>query len=447
MNKKYLFFALVMVFGASKLPFAANPPGDDALEDLPDLSEPTPGSAEPDPINPQVDPKSSSGSGVQSYQEQYQEKDSLDANLDAFEDAPKSAEAPVPTESEKVERTEAARPRPSPTLYAVEDPGAALDPVEQFGRIPLKPQMSDTNWRKWAGPAIEKNYNIRRGDTLWGISERLFGNPFLWPKVWQLNAVLGNPNIIPKGLEMTFVPGNPNSAPSLAFESLRDTSSNDLPVMLTTQRATLMDELEGIIRAQNGKSRPPFKYFLLSRKPEVFAKVRPFPEAERIYYGEGDSFRADCEDGDYSIIRILPRSGKNGAGHRVRWLGSARVHDEVARVGHAYFEIEKGDLLVKTNFLISPLALHEEKIQESDTGFIPLEEGQEKYSAEMRMVGARFDSLESGPRPGAIVEVKRGHEAIARLLLVNRDRNFGTFWVIENKKEINIDNDRLGARD
>ncbi|RPJ04534.1 MAG: LysM peptidoglycan-binding domain-containing protein [Deltaproteobacteria bacterium] len=44
-------------------------------------------------------------------------------------------------------------------------------------------------------------YTIKRGDTLWDISERFLKDPFLWPKLWQRNPYITNPHWI--------YPGNP----------------------------------------------------------------------------------------------------------------------------------------------------------------------------------------------------------------------------------------------
>ncbi len=40
---------------------------------------------------------------------------------------------------------------------------------------------------------------VRKGDTLWGISEDYYGNPWAWPKVWSLNPQIENPHWIYPG--------------------------------------------------------------------------------------------------------------------------------------------------------------------------------------------------------------------------------------------------------
>jgi len=44
-------------------------------------------------------------------------------------------------------------------------------------------------------------YTIKKGDTLWDISEKFLKDPFLWPKLWQRNPYITNPHWI--------YPGNP----------------------------------------------------------------------------------------------------------------------------------------------------------------------------------------------------------------------------------------------
>ncbi len=42
-------------------------------------------------------------------------------------------------------------------------------------------------------------HTVRRGDTLWDISQRYFSNAYLWPRLWGLNAQIQNPHWIYPG--------------------------------------------------------------------------------------------------------------------------------------------------------------------------------------------------------------------------------------------------------
>lgn len=43
---------------------------------------------------------------------------------------------------------------------------------------------------------IPEAYIIKKRDTLWDISEKIFKDPFLWPYIWQSNNYINNPDLI-----------------------------------------------------------------------------------------------------------------------------------------------------------------------------------------------------------------------------------------------------------
>ncbi len=64
-------------------------------------------------------------------------------------------------------------------------------------------------------PAIPKGqeqasetYTVRRGDTLWDLSQRFLGNPWYWPKVWSYNPEIENPHWIYPGNIVRFYAGS-----------------------------------------------------------------------------------------------------------------------------------------------------------------------------------------------------------------------------------------------
>lgn len=54
--------------------------------------------------------------------------------------------------------------------------------------------------------APEGPYVVKKGDTLWGISQDLLQDPLLWPRLWETNNFITNPNLIYPGDQLT-VPG------------------------------------------------------------------------------------------------------------------------------------------------------------------------------------------------------------------------------------------------
>jgi len=45
-------------------------------------------------------------------------------------------------------------------------------------------------------PGHPDTYVVRRGDTLWGISNKFLKRPWQWPEVWQANGQIRNPHLI-----------------------------------------------------------------------------------------------------------------------------------------------------------------------------------------------------------------------------------------------------------
>ena len=70
-------------------------------------------------------------------------------------------------------------------------------------------------------PAVESHV-VEPGDTLWDITARVFGDPFLWPKVWSYNPEITNPNWIYPGDIIRFYPSTeplPSSPEGLEIAS------------------------------------------------------------------------------------------------------------------------------------------------------------------------------------------------------------------------------------
>jgi hypothetical protein len=51
----------------------------------------------------------------------------------------------------------------------------------------------------FSGEVIPDSHVVRRGDTLWGICDYYYKNPYQWPRVWSYNAQIRNPNWIYPG--------------------------------------------------------------------------------------------------------------------------------------------------------------------------------------------------------------------------------------------------------
>jgi hypothetical protein len=58
----------------------------------------------------------------------------------------------------------------------------------------------------WAQP---QTHVVQKGDTLWDICEKYYGDPNLWPKLWQMNPFITNPHLLKPGDLVTLLEGIP----------------------------------------------------------------------------------------------------------------------------------------------------------------------------------------------------------------------------------------------
>lgn len=59
-------------------------------------------------------------------------------------------------------------------------------------------------------------YTIKKGDTLWGISQRFLSDPYYWPNLWANNPFVGNPHLIYPGQKIAIIDGRIQILPAEA---------------------------------------------------------------------------------------------------------------------------------------------------------------------------------------------------------------------------------------
>lgn len=100
----------------------------------------------------------------------------------------------------------------------------ALDDISKGDTFDLnKPSASDivvrggsNNVHVGEGSFVPELHTVRRGDTLWEITQRYYTNPYLWPRLWALNGQIQNPHWIYPGDRVRLrEPGAPGGRSSL----------------------------------------------------------------------------------------------------------------------------------------------------------------------------------------------------------------------------------------
>ncbi len=101
----------------------------------------------------------------------------------------------------------------------VDDPDDAIE--RSFHNNYMRYNSEPTSIEAWSTATFgrsEEIYIVQKGDTLWSISETLFGDSLFWPKIWALNRQgIVNPHFITPGMKVRFFPGSPDYVPTLSL--------------------------------------------------------------------------------------------------------------------------------------------------------------------------------------------------------------------------------------
>ncbi len=82
--------------------------------------------------------------------------------------------------------------------------------------------------------AHPRQYTVKKGDTLWGISNLFLQDPWYWPEIWQKNNQITNPHLIFPGnvLTLVYVNGQPQILVNAEQHKTiqKDSAAGGLPV-------------------------------------------------------------------------------------------------------------------------------------------------------------------------------------------------------------------------
>lgn len=243
--------------------------------------------------------------------------------------------APEGGQTSVVEVVPVAPPAPPPLTYPVPvDPNAHL-PSSSRARTDIN-DGDDFDFRRGTepapvvrgdpnAPAITPRsaearsglYVVQQGDTLSGISQRVFGQPWLWPKLWSYNPQIQNPHWIYPGDQLrlsrhaiagpfkesvTLGAGSGGQPPQLEPETVR-----------LQYLAYIDDPHRGVVGQVVGAKKP---VQLMAQGNEIYFEVKPERQV-----GEGQEFSI------FRPVRDPPRvkGSRKPPGKVVAILGTVRV--------------------------------------------------------------------------------------------------------------------------
>lgn len=192
-------------------------------------------------------------------------------------------------------------------------------------------------------------YVIKKGDTLWGISERFLKDPKYWPNLWSKNPEVTNPHLVYPGQTVRFVDGRMEIVPAEEAEGAKAAAVKPE----VEQPAQVAEEKTFTVRGNEGR--------LIEKEMPLSGRIIA-GQHSRLILGEDDTVFTDIGalqgggDGQkYTILkksRVISHPVTNEILGTIYYplgiLQLTRVTPNGSRaiIGSSFKEVEPGDLLV-----------------------------------------------------------------------------------------------------
>lgn len=192
-------------------------------------------------------------------------------------------------------------------------------------------------------------YTVKKGDTLWDISQRFIKDPYYWPNLWSHNPAVGNPHLIYPGQKLHIFDGRIEIIP--VGEGVSDTpgtSGDPGAAVVTPEEIELLPTFGGA------------NSFISNTEVETLGSLLDTVD-NRVMISTGDTVFLDIDDLDsvkigdvYELITLGPQithpvSGLP-IGYQTFQLGTVKITDKtpsvaVATVNYALREITRDSKL------------------------------------------------------------------------------------------------------
>lgn len=227
------------------------------------------------------------------------------------------------------------------------------------GRAPFNPKVDE--------------YTVQPGDTLWTISQRVVGSPWVWPRVWSFNPEIANPNWIYPG-DVIYFYQRDFSFPSL-FDQPADLASRELELEKdemgseAAERAPPVEIVQRAITRNPSRARRTYNMFITAKELQEAGVLVNAADDDillsdyDVVYLEFPKDKVPQRGADYMLYRTVEevrhptRGGRFGYITEVTGFAKVRLGREdglaTAEIYGAELEIDRG------NYVTEKINLHD----------------------------------------------------------------------------------------
>lgn len=129
-------------------------------------------------------------------------------------------------------------------------------------------------------------HTVQKGDTLWGICEKYYGDPALWPKLWQMNAFVTNPHWLKPGDIITL----------MDMESFLKTAIPPEGAAIAGKAEAMGIDVSTLTNIKALGYLSPGRFGTIRASGQIFSS-----DKDRIILAEGDKVALKIEDGQVVV--------------------------------------------------------------------------------------------------------------------------------------------------